>query len=589
MRKSIVALVIFSFLIVAVLGTAPAFGADTTAPVIKKDYPSMSAPVSYKYVDPDGANWDLTRGDLTVSYTMDMSNYAPKAEENTETSMVGIWGSPGIPFGWMSSCAPGAYTQNSEIFNQNDKFFLTWPVLDRAEGDYGAYIASGKSNDWANIQLVDNNWFPPWWSWGKGLGDNYGFYFDRGQANTDKATNWGLEKGKTIETGGKYDVSITYHALGANNGVMFATINGVQQGFFGTSPLTGKPQYMPVGKLFNGAQDWVQVFVELNGAGVNIYNFKATGSPRVPAVVGVDPGFGLQGDNLDPRVNGESFRDVGIAVNFLKANATGDGDAVPVEAFAADPVTYLLNSWGHTVLAHLKIPDDATPGPWNVTYKHSDDPVVARMNNAFTVTAPPPEITSVSVNHAKRKQTVHMKINGKFFRNPRAGITVQLKRYNEMINGTNIKWKSKILVEADFTIPSTATIGADWSVFVQHNDDKRSSTQDYWFSVDAPLNISPHVIWQHAPWYLSVQILSETGFDATTVNPMSVSMGGIIPYWYQLKDMNRDGKKDIELRFWNSFVTIPVGFNRTVAVAARTSSWVPIKAYDTVNCFWFLF
>jgi len=489
----------------------------------------------------------------------------------------------------MASGAPGAYTNNPTIFNPNDKFFLGQPWLDNAEYNYGAYISSGIIGDWANIQYV-NNIFPPWYIWGKGLSPSYGFYFDRDDASADLAANSGLIPGKTVGTKGIYNVSITYHNINGVTGVMFATINGVQQGFFGTSPLTGKPQFIPVGKLYNGAQDWAQVYVDLKGDpdnpanGVKIYNFKATGTPRAPAVYGVDPPSAEQGDVLDAaRVNGESFRDnAGISVDFLKMNATNDGDTL--EVFSANPVTYYTSK---TVLAHLVIPDEATPGPWNVTYKHSDDNVVARMNNAFTVYRAPPKITSISVNHAKRNQKISMNINGKFFRN--VGLTVQLKRGAELINGTNVKWKSKNLITADFTIPTTATIGADWSVFVQHNDDGKSSTSWFTFSVDAKVVISPVVIWLRAPGFTTVNIYSESGFDATTVIPLSVSLGGVLPFWSTKLDLNWDGKKDLQLHYYNGFVTIPTGFVTEVAVAGRTSSWVPIKGYTSVTCFKFLF
>ncbi len=155
-----------------------------------------------------------------------------------------------------------------------------------------------------------------------------------------------------------------------------------------------------------------------------------------------------------------------------------------------------------------------------------------------------------------------------------------------MINGTNVMWKSKNLVTADFTIPSTATIGADWSVFVQHNDDGKSSTRTASLLRGRQGQTSvPHVIWQHAPWFTtSVQIYSETGFDATTVNPYVGQPGRRTAVLeYQLKDMNRDGKKDLQLRLLQRVRNYPCRFQvGPVAVAARTNSWVPIKGFDTV-------
>jgi hypothetical protein len=598
MRKSIVTIVIFSFLFVALLSAAPVYGEDS-APVIIKDYTKngpISSPASYKYVDPDGANFDLTRGDLTVSYSIDMSNYKPLAEDSGVTFSVGIFGVPGLnniygEEGWMACNASGAYNNKPEIFDPNDMFFLEWPY-GGAETNYGAYIKSGVIGDWKNMELV-NTAFPPWYIWFQGLSPSYGFKFDRSTATSE--TRYGLVPKGNIKTGGIYKVSITYHSINSVTGVMFATINGVQQGFFGTNPVTMKPQYMPVGKLFNGAQDWAQVFVnlpsdpKLRDSKVQITNLTAVGTPRVPAVGGVDPYAAMEGDVLDARINGESFRnDTGISANFLKANATGNGDAATGEMFAADPVTYLLNSLGHTVLAHIAIPDEATPGSWNVTYKHDDDPVGSRLNNAFTVYRAPPKITGNSVTHSRRSKTFKMDITGRFFRN--VPMTVQLGRGNYNFKANSVVWKSKNLITAEFTIPSTAPIAADYYLLVKHNDDGMQGDRPYAFCVEARVDISPNIIWLRAPGFTTVSIYSESGFDATKVISLTVNLGGTLPFWSTTRDLNWDGRKDLQLHYYNGFVTIPTGFVTTVAVAGATSDyWVPVKGFASVTCFRFLF
>jgi len=77
-----------------------------------------------------------------------------------------------------------------------------------------------------------------------------------------------LQNSGRINTGGIYTIEILYHAIDANGngdktddglGVMFATINGVEQGFY-TTWVSGQPQYYPVGLSFKGDMEHMQVF-----------------------------------------------------------------------------------------------------------------------------------------------------------------------------------------------------------------------------------------------------------------------------------------------------------------------------------------
>lgn len=58
---------------------------------------------------------------------------------------------------------------------------------------------------------------------------SYGVWFDRDTPSGSSQVGSQIVFG---ETGGFYDIDITYHAVDADTATMFATINGVQQGFY---------------------------------------------------------------------------------------------------------------------------------------------------------------------------------------------------------------------------------------------------------------------------------------------------------------------------------------------------------------------
>lgn len=83
-----------------------------------------------------------------------------------------------------------------------------------------------------------------------GSTDSYGVWYDRD--STGSPPPWGAVNGGTYNTAGRYDVQITFHAHDANTAVMFATINGIQQGFYssGYDPVNG-PDIYPAGRSFD--------------------------------------------------------------------------------------------------------------------------------------------------------------------------------------------------------------------------------------------------------------------------------------------------------------------------------------------------
>jgi hypothetical protein len=127
-----------------------------------------------------------------------------------------------------------------------------------------------------------------------GTYDSYGIWYDRDGVDSSQAAAWGAVNGGTYNTGGIYNVVINYHAVDANTVTMFATINGIQQGFWNTTPhAAAEPDIYPAGLSFttgdyntNGISDIteMQVFTALWGtsttkSGTALFtNMQATGT-----------------------------------------------------------------------------------------------------------------------------------------------------------------------------------------------------------------------------------------------------------------------------------------------------------------------
>ena len=73
--------------------------------------------------------------------------------------------------------------------------------------------------------------------------------------------------GVTYNTGGVYDIVISYHAIDETTGTMFATINGYDQGFYTDGLKNAPPEIYPTGRSFNGDMTQLQVFAGRGGGG----------------------------------------------------------------------------------------------------------------------------------------------------------------------------------------------------------------------------------------------------------------------------------------------------------------------------------
>ena len=245
---------LLAFAVVLALGAMPALASGS----VTKHYDDV---VLYNWWNGnfDGV-WDLTQCDLTLRYTIDMSAIATAGWAVTEAGLREVGAGnidPNLKGGWMQSNYISA-TSNPNSQNINDMHLLS-----KHGWMYQYYDAEDADT------LVT-----PYWS-----NHNYGFWFDRDGVDQWQANLWGAVDGGTYNTGGTYDIVVTYHDIGANQGTMFATINGVQQGLYISGWKDAQPEFYPAGKSFTGDMAHMQVFYGRGGGGgiVTVSDITVTG------------------------------------------------------------------------------------------------------------------------------------------------------------------------------------------------------------------------------------------------------------------------------------------------------------------------
>jgi len=217
--------------------------------------------------------WNLTAGDLTLSYSIDLSGVTQTAAYETPYVEVGIrqvgsanfnpgpWDTyQGGAGGWMTSLV-GDLATNPVLLDLDDKHNLS-ASGNRGEADYDVY-----ASDPTTVVAPPFGSFNTRYIWG-----------DR-----DGVDPW--QDTTMANTGGTYDIEIVYHAISSTLGSMIATINGngidtVYQEF-----LVGG-NYYAGGLSFKGDMTQMQVFTGAwytDGAGGNVHvsDITVTGT-RVP-------------------------------------------------------------------------------------------------------------------------------------------------------------------------------------------------------------------------------------------------------------------------------------------------------------------
>ena len=96
------------------------------------------------------------------------------------------------------------------------------------------------------------------------------------------------------------------------------------------------------------------------------------------------------------------------------------------------------------------------------------------------------------------------------------------------------------------------------------------------------------VINLRSPGRIPVAIISTTGLDATTVNPLTVRFGktgtDAAPVHWTLEDVNGDGALDLVLQFQTQATGIQPGDSQVVLMG-RTSNGLPFRGFATIQTF----
>jgi hypothetical protein len=262
---------VFCFVLLVALSIValPACGQQSVPPTVTPT-PTLEKPtaVSYNALDLVPAAhrtfdelWDLTKGDLVVSYDLDLNGIKSRPDEETAWVTVGVTGGAK---GWMSSGSPRSLYQNPNMEDYVDKHYLT------VMGTFDE-----RSYDASDPKTI-----------GKPLGSysSYGIWFDRDGINQQQIGNWGMIDGKTYNTGAKYSIMITFHAVDAKNGTMFATVNGIKTGFYKSDWKNNQPDFYPAGRSITGDLNKVQLSAsewapDGSYGGARLTNISVTGFP----------------------------------------------------------------------------------------------------------------------------------------------------------------------------------------------------------------------------------------------------------------------------------------------------------------------
>ena len=239
-------------------------------------------PAGWNHLDSETDAWDLTQCDLTLSYTLDVSDYTPNWNTTfwTEVGLIGSGTWPNAPQGCMASGSQYAIRTDPDTQDMDDNFILMAPLRYSAR-DYNV-DPSGTVTD------------------PLGSTHNYGFWFDRDGVDPYQANMWGMVDGGTYNTSGIYNIVVIYHAINANLGTMFATINDIEQGFYTHTPYSDRePDIYPAGKSIVGALTNLRVYANVGQEAAKVSNLTVTGCPYWTDVeIDIKPGSDPNSVNL---------------------------------------------------------------------------------------------------------------------------------------------------------------------------------------------------------------------------------------------------------------------------------------------------
>lgn len=222
------------------------------------------------------ATWDLTRADLTISYTLDLSAHSGEA-----TAAVGVdYGA----VGYMESASPGADETDASAFDVDDRHWLN------AQEYGGGAVVVRHGPETYDVRGDGTIAASPF-----GAEDGLGFRFDRDGVAEDEKDDY--VAGGHYDTGGVYDVVVRYRfshvaADGTMVGTMTATINGVGQDF----PDLG---IFGAGKTIRGDLTQLRVFAIIESGDIELRDVAIEGARQLAVAIDVLPDDAL--NRLAPR------------------------------------------------------------------------------------------------------------------------------------------------------------------------------------------------------------------------------------------------------------------------------------------------
>ena len=186
--------------------------------------------------------FDLTECDITLTYTIDMNTLTQTDLYDSPYIMVGLMDNE-TGIGWMNSELLDL-TPSPDAESAHERHALG------SEGNYGPLHYNATDPDTVTSDI--------------GTYVSYGINFDRDTTRSWVMDDWGQIDGVTYNTGGIYEIEITFHAVSDTLGTMFAKVNGVEQGFWATwsSKDSGnEPDVYPAGKSFTGDMKNVSAYL----------------------------------------------------------------------------------------------------------------------------------------------------------------------------------------------------------------------------------------------------------------------------------------------------------------------------------------
>jgi hypothetical protein len=212
------------------------------------------------------ATWDLTRSELTISYTLDLSAHSGEA-----VAAVGVdYGA----VGYMESASPGASETDDSAFDVDDRHWLN------AQEYGGGAVVVRHGPETYDVRGDGTVAASPF-----GAEDGLGFRFDRDGVAPDEEDDY--EAGVHYDTGGVYEIVIRYRfshidADGTMVGTMTATINGASQNF----PDLG---IFDAGKTIRGDLTRLRVFATIESGDIELRDLVVQGTRHLDVDIDVLP------------------------------------------------------------------------------------------------------------------------------------------------------------------------------------------------------------------------------------------------------------------------------------------------------------